>query len=159
MKAKGPGLTLAVVRHLRDARAVTRAEDLDAFEAPRHARLPPDQGRRNRLRALAGNQPRRRHPAAALLLTVLFGADLPSGRLAEIPGDREHGHRERLAYYRALDAELVRSGAGPYARATLDFGIRYEEAVLRWFADLPPEVRQLQGGGQPDPQADPSRLG
>lgn len=36
-------------------------------------------------------------------------------------------------------------GAGPYARATLGFGIRHEEAVLQWLAELPPEFRQRQG--------------
>ncbi len=72
-----------------------------------------------------------------LLLTVLFGADLPPGRLAEILEDHERRHRERLAYYRALDTDLAASGAGPYARATLSFGIRHEQAVLQWLADLP----------------------
>jgi hypothetical protein len=60
---------------------------------------------------------------------VLFGADLPPECLAGILDDHEQRHRQCLAYYRELDAGLARSGAGPYAQATLAFGIRYEEAV------------------------------
>jgi DNA-binding PadR family transcriptional regulator len=84
-------------------------------------------------------------PRLPLLITVRFGADLPPGRLAEILGEHERRHRERLAEYRALDAELARIGVGPYGRATIALGIRYEEAVLQWFADLPAEIRQRGG--------------
>jgi DNA-binding PadR family transcriptional regulator len=79
-------------------------------------------------------------PRMPLLLTVLFGADLPPGRLAEILEDYERRHRERLAHYRALHAELADSGVDPYARATLGFGIRHEQAVLQWLADLPAQL-------------------
>ena len=84
-------------------------------------------------------------PRLPLLLTVLFGADLPPGRLAEILDDHEQRHRQRLAYLHALDAELTREGVDAYARATLAFGIRHEEAVLQWFAGLPAEFRQRPG--------------
>jgi DNA-binding PadR family transcriptional regulator len=30
--------------------------------------------------------------------------------------------------------------ADPYTMATLDFGVRYERAVLEWFEALPPEI-------------------
>ena len=90
-------------------------------------------------------------PRMPLLLTVLFGADLPPGRLAEILEDHERRHRERLAFYRALDADLAASGAGPYARATLGFGIRHEQAVLQWLADLPAELRHREHSSQPTP--------
>jgi DNA-binding PadR family transcriptional regulator len=83
-------------------------------------------------------------PRLPLLITVRFGADLPPGRLAEILDEHERRHRERLAEYRALDAELIRISAGPFGRATLAFGIRYEEAVLRWFAELPADFRQRE---------------
>ena len=86
-------------------------------------------------------------PRLPLLITVLFGADLPPGRLAEILDEHERRHRDRLAEYRALDAELIRIGVGPYVRATLAFGIRFEEAVSRWFAELPAEFRQRDAGG------------
>jgi DNA-binding PadR family transcriptional regulator len=80
-------------------------------------------------------------PRLPLLITVRFGADLPPGRLAEILDEHERRHRERLAQYRALDAELISMDVGPYARATLAFGIHIEEAALQWFADLPAHFR------------------
>ncbi|MGE3288728.1 MAG: PadR family transcriptional regulator [Pseudonocardia sp.] len=67
-----------------------------------------------------------------LLLTVLFGRHLPPGRLAEVLAGQRAEHAERLAGYEAADAD-----ADPYARAVLDFGRRYERAVLEWFDGLP----------------------
>ena len=90
-------------------------------------------------------------PRMPLLLTVLFGADLPPGRLAEILDDHERRHRERLACYRALDADLAGSDASPYTRATLSFGIRHEQAVLQWLAGLPAELRHREHGSHPAP--------
>jgi DNA-binding PadR family transcriptional regulator len=57
-----------------------------------------------------------------LLLTMAFGQHLSPGRLA---GE-------------GLDA---------YAGATLDFGVRYERAVLDWFDHLPDEVGGGAAGG------------
>jgi len=76
-----------------------------------------------------------------LLLAVGFGSALPPGRLAGLLEAEERRHRERLADYEALDAQLVENGAGAHVRATLAFGLHYERAVLDWFAELPPEVR------------------
>jgi DNA-binding PadR family transcriptional regulator len=76
-----------------------------------------------------------------LLLAVSFGRSLPRGRLRRILDDSETEHRERLEGYQALDAQLEEQGADAFARATLSFGLHYEEAVLRWFAALPDEVR------------------
>jgi len=73
-----------------------------------------------------------------LLLTIAFGRHLPPGRLAEIVAEHRARHRERLDGYVELAAGL---GPDPYARATLDFGIAYERAVLDWFDGLPPEIR------------------
>ena len=53
--------------------------------------------------------------------------------------DHRGVHAERLDRYCALRSEAG-EGLGPYAAATLDFGIRYETAVLEWFDNLPPEV-------------------
>lgn len=77
-----------------------------------------------------------------LLLAVAFGASLPPGRLEKVLDKAEEQHRQRLEKYRAVDEELRTSGVDPHARATLSFGVHYEEAVLRWFADLPPAVRR-----------------
>jgi DNA-binding PadR family transcriptional regulator len=77
-----------------------------------------------------------------LLLVVAFGGTLPAKRVEEILDRSEADHQARLATYRKLDEELAADGANPFDRATLSFGIHYEEAVLRWFAALPTEVRR-----------------
>lgn len=76
-----------------------------------------------------------------LLVFVAFGRHLPPDRLADLLAEHEAHHRHQLDRYRELDAEMRRAGTDPYVRATLSFGLHYEEAVLRWFDDLPPEVR------------------
>jgi DNA-binding PadR family transcriptional regulator len=76
-----------------------------------------------------------------LLLAVAFGRALPRGRLKRILDRSEAEHRERLEGYRELDAELERRGVDAFTRATLSFGLHYEEAALAWFAALPDEVR------------------
>ncbi|MHB1785979.1 MAG: PadR family transcriptional regulator [Acidimicrobiales bacterium] len=76
-----------------------------------------------------------------ILLTVGFGAALPAGRLAEILEGYERHHQEQLAYYHALSAELAQAGEDVHVRATLSFGLLYEEAVLKWLAQLPAELR------------------
>lgn len=76
-----------------------------------------------------------------VLLAVAFGGSLDPGALRRLLDASEQEHRERLAAYRAVAADLP-EGAGPWAAATLSFGTHYEEAVLRWFASLPPDVRR-----------------
>lgn len=76
-----------------------------------------------------------------LLLAVSFGRSLPRGRLRSILDRAEAEHRERLESYRTLETELDEQGVDDFARATLSFGLHYEEAVLRWFEALPPDVR------------------
>lgn len=63
-----------------------------------------------------------------LLLMVSFGRHLPTARLTEII--REYGTRHatrRDEYRAALD-----TADDPYLRATLEFGARYEHAVVAW---------------------------
>ena len=74
-----------------------------------------------------------------LLLTIAFGRHLPPGRLSAFVADHRQVHASRLEQYRALRSE-VGSNLDPYAAATLDFGIRYEAAVLEWFDHLPREI-------------------
>ena len=74
-----------------------------------------------------------------LLLTIAFGRHLPPERLALFVAEHRGIHEQRLAGYRSLRAEAGES-LDAYATATLDFGIRYEAAVLDWFDHLPPEV-------------------
>ena len=76
-----------------------------------------------------------------ILLTVGFGTSLPAGRLAEILDDYQRRHEERLAHIRFLDAKFAGDGENAYVRATLSFGLIYEEAVQRWLAQLPAELR------------------
>jgi DNA-binding PadR family transcriptional regulator len=77
-----------------------------------------------------------------LLLTVLFGRYVTPERLAEVVAGHRKVHAERLAAYERARAERVRAEGveDPFGAATLDFGIRYERAVLDWFeaiTDLP----------------------
>ena len=69
-----------------------------------------------------------------LLLTLAFGASVDRDRLLGHVAEHRRRHVLRLADYRAT-AEA--GGLDPYQRATLAFGIRYEEAVIAWTDDLP----------------------
>lgn len=76
-----------------------------------------------------------RHP---LLLSIAFGDHLEPGRLGEILDAHRRRHAEMLDGYRAQrDAA---DGASVFDLATLDFGIRYEQATLEWFDNLPAEL-------------------
>lgn len=92
-----------------------------------------------------------------ILLSVLFGGALPDGRLAEILDGYEARHRERLDRYRALEAELASAKVDLHSRATLSFGVFYEEAVLRWLENLPPALRRPQGPEGPNGAASSRR--
>ncbi|HET6633400.1 MAG TPA: PadR family transcriptional regulator [Streptomyces sp.] len=81
-----------------------------------------------------------------LLLTMAFGRHLPPERRAAILASHRAAHEERLAAYQEAQRNLS-AGADAYAAATLDFGIRYERAVLDWFAHLPPEVAGTEAPG------------
>ncbi len=92
-----------------------------------------------------------REPAAEtirfpLLLTLLFGARVPGARRAEFVAAHRARHAATLARYREqlAAAQAALNGGDPgdaFAMATLDFGLRYETAVLEWFDALTPEVR------------------
>lgn len=71
-----------------------------------------------------------------LLLTIAFGRHLPPERLAAFIASHRQVHTSRLEGYQALRADAG-DALDPFAAATLDFGIRYEQAVLEWFAGLP----------------------
>jgi DNA-binding PadR family transcriptional regulator len=79
-----------------------------------------------------------------MLLSVVFGAHTPPHLLAAHLASHRDRHAAKLAEYEddlAL-AEGAPPGYGPdaYIRACLDFGIRYERAVLDWFDNLPAEI-------------------
>ncbi len=74
-----------------------------------------------------------------LLLTISFGHHLPATVLAEFVAAHRERHVARLEVYRTARAEAG-DDADAYAIATLDFGLRYEEAVLDWFDHLSPTI-------------------
>ncbi|MFI9503171.1 PadR family transcriptional regulator [Nocardia sp. NPDC052566] len=68
-----------------------------------------------------------------LLLTLSFGEHLDPGHLDEIIAANRDVHQHRLDRYLAED----RTPMTPHQRATLEFGIGYERAVLDWFDRVP----------------------
>jgi len=86
-----------------------------------------------------------------LLVTIMFGQHVPVERLAEFVAHHERSHAERLAGYRAIQASIPESHRplDPYSLATLHFGIRYEEAVLEWFRELPAGIRGDAASSEP----------
>ncbi|MEV0291968.1 PadR family transcriptional regulator [Nocardia sp. NPDC050710] len=68
-----------------------------------------------------------------LLLTLSFGDHLDPGHLDRIIAANRTIHQERLDRYLAQDISAMNS----HQRATLDFGLGYERAVLEWFDRLP----------------------
>ena len=74
-----------------------------------------------------------------LLLTIAFGRHLPVGRLAEFVAEHRTLHQQRLEGYRTLRTEAGEN-FDAFGAATLEFGIRYETAVLDWFDHLPPDI-------------------
>jgi DNA-binding PadR family transcriptional regulator len=71
-----------------------------------------------------------------LLLTLAFGTHVGPDRLAAMVAAHRESHEARLASYREAEREHGEA-IDPYRRATLAFGVRYEEAVLAWMDDLP----------------------
>lgn len=75
-----------------------------------------------------------------LLLIFIFGRYLPPERLAAFVAHHRALHAARLAEYEATRPHLEAMG-DPFALATLDFGIAYEQAALTWFDALPASIR------------------
>ncbi|WP_406229830.1 PadR family transcriptional regulator [Nocardia sp. NBC_01009] len=68
-----------------------------------------------------------------LLLTMSFGEHLDPDHLDQMIAANREIHQQRLTRYLAQDY----TGKPPHQRATLEFGIGYERAVLEWFDRLP----------------------
>lgn len=75
-----------------------------------------------------------------LLLTMAFGRHVPAGRMAEFVAAHRDVHEKRLVTYRQSHIDLVAHDPDPYTLATLEFGLAYEKAVLKWFDGLSVEV-------------------
>jgi DNA-binding PadR family transcriptional regulator len=74
-----------------------------------------------------------------LLLAISFGRHLEPDALAAFVAGHRAEHERRLAAYREAAPAVLEQG-GAHAAAVLDFGLRYEEAVLAWFEALPREI-------------------
>jgi DNA-binding PadR family transcriptional regulator len=68
-----------------------------------------------------------------LLLRLAFVEEVAPERLAELVAEQRSAHEQRLTRYRELEAAVQAAGVDRADTVTLRFGIRYEEAVLRWF--------------------------
>lgn len=83
-----------------------------------------------------------------LLLTMVFARHLPPHRLAEMLAAHRAVHAERLASYEEQEAAIRdQPEADPVRATTLDFGLRYERAVLDWFDQLPATLAALAVAG------------
>ena len=84
-----------------------------------------------------------------LLLTIAFADHLPAERLAAVVAEHRQVHAARLARYREHKAALDGEGGVAAARlATLEFGLRHEQAVLDWFDVLPALLRRPPADGR-----------
>ncbi len=92
---------------------------------------------RSAFAAWIAGDPAREQLRVPLLLTIQFADHLPPGRLAEIIDDQRGKHAERLAQYRKHEKQLANAPAEAKRLTTLRFGIRYEQAALDWFDELP----------------------
>jgi len=68
-----------------------------------------------------------------LLLTLSFGEHLEPAHRDRIIAANKNIHQDRLDRYLDEDPTAL----APHQRATLEFGIAYERAVLHWFDQLP----------------------
>lgn len=81
-----------------------------------------------------------------LLLVMAFARHLEPGRLEVFLTSHRAAHAARLAGYREQRDAALAAGASARDLVTLDFGLRYEEAVVGWFDALPDD---LAGYGPP----------
>ncbi len=82
-----------------------------------------------------------------LLLTLAFAGHLHPDQVTEFLIGHRAAHAARLNAYRDQRAAAEAAGATPRDLITLDFGMRYETAVLDWFDHLPHDL------AAPQPQA------
>ena len=71
-----------------------------------------------------------------LLLTLAFARHLPPEQLTAFLASHRALHQSRWEAYRAQEQRARAAGAGDVDLVTLDFGLRYERAVLDWFDGL-----------------------
>jgi len=71
-----------------------------------------------------------------LLVSLWFGEYLPPKRLEHFVDSQRRIRQERLAQYRKAEESPRWTGEHRRRRAVLQFGIRYEEAILRWLEEI-----------------------
>ncbi len=129
---------------------------IEAGQRGRRDRLPftITQAGREAFRAWLMQEPPREHIRFPLLVTVLFGEHLPPERLRDFLATHKRIHAERLARDEALKATIPQEfqDANPYLMATIDFGIAYEQAAMRWFNELPVAICGDTGTNSPTAQ-------
>lgn len=72
-----------------------------------------------------------------LLVTLMFAKHLPDDQLIAMIDKHRSIHDERLTRYKQAQRDLRKAGGADFRLATLEFGVRYERAVLGWFDQLP----------------------
>jgi DNA-binding PadR family transcriptional regulator len=80
-------------------------------------------------------EPGREQLRVPLLVTLWFGRHLDDATLARFLETHRREHEARLDTYREIAAAMA--GGDPHVAAVVDFGIRYEEAMLDWIDGLP----------------------
>lgn len=79
-----------------------------------------------------------------LLLTLSFGQFVDPERLRRIIAANRAVHEQRLSGYLIGLAQPADPGSR-FDRATVEFGVRYERAVLDWFDQLPALLAEESG--------------
>jgi Virulence activator alpha C-term len=79
--------------------------------------------------------------------TAITPRYMPRDKVRALLLESETEHRKRLARYHEVDDHLARFGADAWSRATLSFGVHYEQAVVRWFESLPQEITGVPADG------------
>jgi DNA-binding PadR family transcriptional regulator len=82
-----------------------------------------------------------------LLLSVYFGEHVDPGRLRRWLREHQLVHMRRLEGYEQQAAALPEGASGSGKVLTLQFGIEYERAVLRWFHSVFAELEGDPQGG------------
>ncbi|MFD8395945.1 PadR family transcriptional regulator [Streptomyces sp. NPDC059680] len=91
-----------------------------------------------------------------LLLTIAFGGHIDRARLQCYVDHHRTEHQHRL---KAYQARLGTGATDAYQRATLAFGVRYEEAVIAWMDDLPAILGPVETTSDGGPDAAPRKQG
>jgi DNA-binding PadR family transcriptional regulator len=87
-----------------------------------------------------------------LLLTMLFGEQLPPEQLASFLREHRAQHAARLARDEQMYASIPEEAREQYRFpiATMRFGIAYERAALEWFDQLPESILNPSASSHPD---------